>query len=70
MGTLIRWLIIIGVGVLLYGMYEQRTNPTPAGERGRLWQLRQLGRKARLVALIYVVVILVSGFLRLAGIIE
>ena len=71
MGTLLRILVIVTIALVAYELLMQYRRPkgeVPAG--GRFAQVRMLLRKARQVALIYVVVIVVSGILRITGWIE
>lgn len=72
MGTLLRILVIVTIALVAYELLMQYRRPKGecVGVGGRFAQIRQLLRKARQVALIYVVVIVVSGILRITGWIE
>ncbi len=70
MGTMLRILVIVTLALVAYEMFTRYRHPDAPPLSGRFAQLRLLARKARLVALIYVCVIVVSGLARLAGWIE
>ena len=67
MGTLIRWLTLIAILVIAYYALTSRQAQSQPGLRGFLEKVRVIGRKARLVALIYVAVLVVSAFVRVMG---
>lgn len=62
MGTLLRMLVIVGVLLLAYGVFIQTRQPAPPGIRGVLQRIGALLRQARLVALIYVLVLVISAW--------
>ncbi|MEI7926745.1 MAG: hypothetical protein WCI61_11250 [Chloroflexota bacterium] len=67
MGTLIRWLTL---GALLVFAYMALTSPAAQshpGLRGLLERIRFVARRARLVALIYIAVLVISAALRYYG---
>ena len=67
MGTLIRWLTL---AVVLYFAYQALTSEAAQaqpGLRGLLQKIRLIGRKMRLVAMIYIAVLVVSAALRIMG---
>lgn len=66
MGTLIRWLTLIAILVIAYVVLTSSTAQTQPGLRGLLEKIRFVGRKARLVALIYITVIVASAIVRVA----
>jgi NADH:ubiquinone oxidoreductase subunit 4 (subunit M) len=65
MGTLIRWLTLVALAVVVYMIFTQAGPPGRSGLAGTLAKLRLVARKARLVALLYVLVIVISAVLRL-----
>ena len=62
MGILLRALIIVGLILFAYGVFIQTRQPGPPGMRGVLQRIGDLLRKARLVALIYVLVLVLSAW--------
>ena len=67
MGTLIRWATLIAIlAVAYYALTSSQAQSQP-GLRGLLEKVRFVGRKVRLVALIYVAVLVVSAFVRVMG---
>jgi hypothetical protein len=67
MGTLIRWLTLITILVIAYMALSSKTAQTQPGLRGLLEKIRFIGRKARLVALIYIAVLVISAALKYYG---
>jgi hypothetical protein len=67
MGSILRILVIVTLALVAYELFMQYRQPNRARVSGRFAQVRQFGRKARLVALIYVCVIVASGIARIAG---
>lgn len=70
MGTMLRVLVIVTVALVAYEMFTRYCRPDAPPLTGRFAQVRLVARKARLVALIYVGVIVLSGLARLVGWIE
>ena len=67
---MLRILTIVTLAMIAYMAFMQWRAPSSAEARGRLAQIRFFARRARLVALIYVGVIVLSGLARIAGWIE
>ena len=67
MGTLIRWASLIAMLAIAYYALTSTQAQSQPGLRGLLEKIRFVGRKARLVALIYVAVLVISAGLRLMG---
>ncbi len=67
MGTLIRWASLIAMLAIAYYALTSTQAQSQPGLRGLLEKIRFAGRKARLVALIYVAVLVISAGLRLMG---
>jgi len=67
---MLRILAIVTLLMIAYLAFEQWRAPVSPAARGRLAQVRFIARRARLVALIYVCVIVLSGLARIAGWIE
>ncbi|MGE3856921.1 MAG: hypothetical protein AB7G21_08185 [Dehalococcoidia bacterium] len=67
---MLRILTIVTLVMIVYLAFEQWRAPSSSVARGRLARIRFIARRARLVALIYVCVIVLSGIARIAGWIE
>ncbi|MFA7249919.1 MAG: hypothetical protein WC273_09855 [Dehalococcoidia bacterium] len=61
MGTAIRWITLVSVGVLIYLVL---TEGRQKGGPGVMGKLRLIGQKIRLVALLYVLAIVLSAAVR------
>ena len=67
---MLRVLTIVTLVMIAYLAFVQWRAASSPEARGRLQQIRFFARRARLVALIYVCVIVLSGVARIAGWIE
>lgn len=67
MGTLIRWATLIAILVVAYYALTSTQAQSQPGLRGLLEKMQFVGRKVRLVALIYVAVLVVSAVVRISG---
>lgn len=67
---MLRILVIVTVILIAYALFLKWRAPSSPVAQGRWAQMRTMARKVRLVALIYVCVIVGSGLARIAGWIE
>lgn len=67
MGTLIRWATLIAILVVAYYALTSTQAQSQPGLRGLLEKIQFVGRKVRLVALIYVAVLVISAVVRISG---
>lgn len=64
---MIRWATLIAILVVAYYALTSQQAQSQPGLRGLLEKVKFVGRKVRLVALIYVAVLVISAVVRISG---